>query len=818
MAQLPDIVRDFELEAQFVPDPSVQTIHTYRESDLESGRRLVTRKEHWQRQRKIGSGSFGSVWLEKCTQGARSVEFRAVKQLPIHGSVDYRRELEAITRFSHPKYDYCFTESFGWYKTPTCLFIAMEYLERGNLSTYLKGRSPLPENEAQVIMSQILDGISMMHRNAFVHGDLNPNSHPPRTWWVKLSDFGLSKRIENESGTRTLKGTPGYMAPELYEPLGPSEKGSPYDGDIWAVGATLFFLLSKRCAFESAWRLLEFAKQSEDFPIKPLTDAGTSTLGIELITLLMRAKPKDRIAAEDAKSHKWLEKKFNSSIREMGSFARQENHQRPVELATNSATEEYASWDTKASHKPTENTPLQTQLAHRSKKAADQQLVRSVKQKYESQIHAMMDPEGRSVTTRGVSSHPPNKTKRPPNRPQPPASDHSSGQNILSPKLALDHTMIRPRIGEAANDPYQEHKNLVPQRQRSSSMSVDSLPSNTAAQSTTHKEDSRNALKGRRIKPRTSLQRLLSFGRFYHLGDGVQAAFSADSKRLALVGREGALCETLGNHPRRNRTFEDWPQLRGQRCVAFSPNGEWVVICGIHNNMKLLSSTTLKPTSQAKVSHYPHVVVFSHDSTLIAWANNHTVSVRRVSEGLQSRGFEYDFGSQHSRYHTSISFTMDSNSIVMACLNQFQVVELGQTPRKPIELVSPRGDCLGLSPDGKYLLIQSYNPEKHIGLIHIASGGSITGLVGEVVKPRAFDFSPDSKVLAVSLYSPSSQSSLLSLLEVGTERPSLSATQIDYEVQSLAFSPDGTMLAITSVDGFTALWGAKDRFNLCKVQ
>lgn len=103
MAQLPDIVRDFELEAQFVPDPSVQTIHTYRESDLESGRRLVTRKEHWQRQRKIGSGSFGSVWLEKCIQETRSVQFRAVKQLPIHDSVDYRRELEAITRFSHPK-------------------------------------------------------------------------------------------------------------------------------------------------------------------------------------------------------------------------------------------------------------------------------------------------------------------------------------------------------------------------------------------------------------------------------------------------------------------------------------------------------------------------------------------------------------------------------------------------------------------------------------------------------------------------------------------------------------------------------------------
>lgn len=610
------------------------------------------------------------------------------------------------------------------------------------------------------------------------------------------------------------------MAPELYEPLGPSEKGSPYDIDIWAVGATLFFLLSKRCAFESAWRLLEFAKQADDFPIKPLTDAGTSTPGIELITLLMRAKPKDRIAAEDAKSHEWLETKFNSSIRKMGSFVRKENHQRPVKSTTNSATEEYASWDTKSSYKPTENTPLQMRLAHRSKNAADEQLARSSKQKYGAQINATMDPEGRPVTTRQARSPPPDKTKRPPNRSQPPNSDHPPGRNILSSKLALDRTTIPTRIGEAANDPYQAHKNLLMRRERSSSTSADSLPSNTTAQSTPQKENLRNALKGRIIKHNTSLQRLLSFGFLDYQGDGLQAAFSADGRRLALVGHDGALCETVSHDLPLKRTFEFCPKLRGQRCVAFSPNGEWIAICGFHHNLKLLSSTTLKRTSQTEVSHYPHTVVFSHDSKLIAWADDYTVYVRRVSKGLQSRGFEYDFGSHHHQHRSSISFSADSKYIVMACSNAYQVQRLGQTPRGPTGVISTQDYCLGLSPDGTYLLFQCHGSTPSVGLMDTATGRSISSIDGEVVKPRAFDFSPDSKVLAVSLYLESTQSSLLWLWEFGqpSKHAPVSSTNIDYEVQSMAFSPDGTMLAITSAKGFTTLWGAKTdsistRFN-----
>jgi serine/threonine protein kinase len=51
----------------------------------------------------------------------------------------------------------------------------MEYLEIGDLSTYLRENPPLPENEAKYIAYQVLDGLNMMHRNGFAHRDLKPN-------------------------------------------------------------------------------------------------------------------------------------------------------------------------------------------------------------------------------------------------------------------------------------------------------------------------------------------------------------------------------------------------------------------------------------------------------------------------------------------------------------------------------------------------------------------------------------------------------------------------------------------------------------------
>ncbi|KAJ5159252.1 Tetratricopeptide-like helical [Penicillium coprophilum] len=362
MARISDLIRDSKLETYFLPDCQVETVHTFQESDPTSGQRLVTRSEHWQRQKRIGRGGFGCVWLEKRTKGGRPGAIaqdgavRAVKQIdtdPSPRSIDFNRELEAIAKFSHPRYERCFVKSFGWYEGPSQLFIAMEYLELGDLFAYLQSRPPVPEAEAKEIAYQILEGLTMMHGNGFAHRDLKPNnimikSHPPDKWWIKLADFGITKRIdENHGKSTTITGTPRYFAPETW---GFVERGSAYATDMWALGEIVFEMLTKKSAFPNSGSLANY-KTQQDFPITMLTDAGISQPGVDFVLSMMSLYPNDRMTAVSAMSSAWIESLVLHPPESMK--ATKGEPQTPYQVTI--MTEEFASWTTKISSETPED-------------------------------------------------------------------------------------------------------------------------------------------------------------------------------------------------------------------------------------------------------------------------------------------------------------------------------------------------------------------------------------------------------------------------------------------------------------------------------
>ncbi|KAH8431091.1 uncharacterized protein LDX57_008752 [Aspergillus melleus] len=347
--RMPDLVRDSKLETHFLPDSSVETVHTYHEPDYKSRRRLVSRSEHWRRYGKIGGGSYGSVWLEKCIKGARRENaLRAIKQMEVRRQstrVDYNRELEAIAKFSHWKYERAFVKSFGWYESPDQLFIAMEYLELGDLHTYLQHKPALPEHEAKEVTFQILDGLFLMHDNEFAHRDLKPRnillkSCPPDEWWVKIADFGISKRIEDEvGGSSTLKGTLGYIAPELH---GFIKRGSPYAPDLWAVGEIAFQMVTKQATFKNLGMLFKYMSDLDMFPYDLLLAARVSQSGQECIFSLMHPDPLHRATAELALQHTW----FNEApLSRQGSVRSGRNVSPPAPVA-DPESEELATWNT----------------------------------------------------------------------------------------------------------------------------------------------------------------------------------------------------------------------------------------------------------------------------------------------------------------------------------------------------------------------------------------------------------------------------------------------------------------------------------------
>jgi hypothetical protein len=104
MPPISDLVRDSRLETRF---SARYTRHVYYVSGRTPRQRKVRREERWERGDSLGSGSFGTVWLETFTAEQADVRYRAVKEIrkSQRGSraIDYSRELEAIAKFSHKK-------------------------------------------------------------------------------------------------------------------------------------------------------------------------------------------------------------------------------------------------------------------------------------------------------------------------------------------------------------------------------------------------------------------------------------------------------------------------------------------------------------------------------------------------------------------------------------------------------------------------------------------------------------------------------------------------------------------------------------------
>ncbi|MBX3263449.1 MAG: serine/threonine protein kinase [Labilithrix sp.] len=129
------------------------------------------------------------------------------------------------------------------------LFLAMELLEGQSLEQLIQSGGPLPVADAVELMLEALEAVAEAHHLGLVHRDLKPSNlylaaRPGRPPILKVLDFGIVKdggASAKLTATGTLPGTPAYMAPEQ---IALQEHLIDARVDVWALGVTLFELLT----------------------------------------------------------------------------------------------------------------------------------------------------------------------------------------------------------------------------------------------------------------------------------------------------------------------------------------------------------------------------------------------------------------------------------------------------------------------------------------------------------------------------------------------------------------------------------------------
>jgi serine/threonine protein kinase len=110
-------------------------------------------------------------------------------------------------------------------------YLVQEFIEGHTLDREIFLDECLEEKEVKAIVTELLEILTFVHKNHFIHRDIKPGNIIRRSSDQKLVliDFGAGKKVTSE-GKKTVVGTPGYMPTEQL-------KGDPvYASDIYAVG------------------------------------------------------------------------------------------------------------------------------------------------------------------------------------------------------------------------------------------------------------------------------------------------------------------------------------------------------------------------------------------------------------------------------------------------------------------------------------------------------------------------------------------------------------------------------------------------------
>ena len=127
----------------------------------------------------------------------------------------------------------------------------------------------------------------------------------PPNWWVKLADFGLSKRQTDETRFRTQTGTFAYMAPEIlnYIPeVDPETSEYTNAVDMWALGCIVYRLVCGVVPFPPGLSLVKFCLDKSKFLPKVEELTG---LAQTFVKGLIVPYPSQRLTAQQALEHPW---------------------------------------------------------------------------------------------------------------------------------------------------------------------------------------------------------------------------------------------------------------------------------------------------------------------------------------------------------------------------------------------------------------------------------------------------------------------------------------------------------------------------------
>lgn len=223
-------------------------------------------------EKKIGEGGFGitykamqkglnrAVCIKEYFLAGSCVRNTQARTVHLQGISDekyekYRqafvKEAQTLAALHHPN----IVEVIDIFDENNTSYMVMSFIEGRSLQSIVAVNGPLSYPDAVNYMAQITNAVGYIHEHNILHRDIKPeNIMITADYKAILIDFGSAREFEQDkTQMHTSMLTHGYAPPEQY--TANSKKGSYTD--IYALGASLYYILTGQVPIEAAARLTE---------------------------------------------------------------------------------------------------------------------------------------------------------------------------------------------------------------------------------------------------------------------------------------------------------------------------------------------------------------------------------------------------------------------------------------------------------------------------------------------------------------------------------------------------------------------------------
>ena len=241
----------------------------------------------------LGSGASGEVWLAYQKNMDRKVALKILnpKMASDHTFINrFRKEAKNSAKMAHPN----IVTAYSYGEEKGLCYLAITYVDGHTLDKRLCEGICFDEREALFVIKSIARALQYAWDEfKIVHRDIKPENIMINDKGVPmLLDLGISKNTQDDMDltlTGTVVGTPYYMSPE--QAVG--DRGIDFRSDIYALGTTLYHMLTGRVPFHATTSMAIIMKHlNDDFvPLDALNPKISKQCCVLIDIMMAKNKP-----------------------------------------------------------------------------------------------------------------------------------------------------------------------------------------------------------------------------------------------------------------------------------------------------------------------------------------------------------------------------------------------------------------------------------------------------------------------------------------------------------------------------------------------